>query len=207
MMLNNNKNKFTAEAWEAFVRSQDIAEQAHHRYLESEHLLQAMLEQDGLATSILRKAGVDTQKLLDRAAEFLNKTPNLNVPSVVIYMGHSLDSLLKRADGYRRSFEDEHISIEHLILAYFKDEVFGQKGLREFGLDEPTLCSTIEQVLNVSPKSSNQLYLLKQQLLRLLYGDIKACERLIELERARNPLRPENKLYEIVIYQLERDRM
>lgn len=202
-----NNNKFTPEAWEAFVRSQDIAEKAHHRFLESEHLLQAMLEQDGLATSILNKAGVDIGKLLARATEFLSKTPNLNVPSIVIYMGHSLDLLLKRADGYRRSVEGEHISIEHLILAYFKDEVFGQRVLREFGLDEPMLRSSIEQVLNASSKSSNQLHLLQQQLLRLLNGDIKACERLIELERTKAPLRPENELYEIIIYQLERDRM
>jgi ATP-dependent Clp protease ATP-binding subunit ClpB len=144
MVLNNNQ--FTEEAWDAFVRAQVIAKKAHHRTLENEHLLQSMLEQDGIATSILNKTGVNIQKLLDRAIEFLNKTPNLNVSSTVIYMGNSLDLLLRQADGYRRSFEDEHISVEHLILAYFKDEVFGQGLMREVGLDELKLRSVIEQV-------------------------------------------------------------
>ena len=59
---------------------------------------------------------------------------------------------------------------------------------------------------HVPPKSSSQLHLLKRELLKLLQGDSQACQRLIELERRKNPQRIEDELYKAVIYQLERDR-
>jgi ATP-dependent Clp protease ATP-binding subunit ClpB len=145
-MQPTNPNQFTEKAWEAIVRTPDIAKQAYHQCIENEHLLQALLEQDGLTTSILNKAGVNVQRLRDRAIEFINKTPKLSTPSSVVYLGRSLDLLLDRADGYRRSFEDDYISVEHLILAYFKDDMFGQGLLREVGLDEPKLRLVIEQI-------------------------------------------------------------
>jgi ATP-dependent Clp protease ATP-binding subunit ClpB len=148
-MQPTNPNQFTEKSWEAIVRTPDIAKKDRHQYIESEHLLEALLERDGLATSILNKAGVNVQMLRDRAIEFVNKTPRPPIHSSArssVYLGRSLDLLLDRADGYRRSFKDDYISIEHLILAYFTDEVFGQGLLREFGLDEPKLRSVIEQI-------------------------------------------------------------
>lgn len=66
--------------------------------------------------------------------------------------------------------------------------------------------SVAPQTPHAPSKSSNQLHFLKQDLLRLLYGDRQACQRLIELERKKNPQSREDKLYENVICQLERDR-
>jgi ATP-dependent Clp protease ATP-binding subunit ClpB len=108
--------------------------------------LQALLEQEGLATSIFNKAGVNVQKLRDRSTEFINKQPKLSTPSGSVYLGRSLDTLFDRADGYRKDFEDDYISIEHLVLAYAKDDRFGQALLKEVGLDEKKLRTVIEQI-------------------------------------------------------------
>jgi ATP-dependent Clp protease ATP-binding subunit ClpB len=145
-MQPTNPNQFTEKAWEAVVRTPDIVKEAHQQQIESEHLLQALLEQDGLAASIFNKAEVNVQRLRDRTAEFINKQAKLSAPSSSVYLGRSLDTLLDRADGYRQSFEDEYISIEHLILAYAKDDRFGQALLREVGLDEAKLRLVIEQI-------------------------------------------------------------
>jgi ATP-dependent Clp protease ATP-binding subunit ClpB len=57
-----------------------------------------------------------------------------------------LDTLLDRADAYRKAYEDDYISIEHLILGYAKDERFGKALLAEFGLNEDKLKAVIDQV-------------------------------------------------------------
>ncbi len=145
-MQPTNPNQFTEKAWEAVVRTPDIVKEAHQQQIESEHLLQALLEQDGLAASIFNKAEANVQRLRDRTTEFINKQAKLSTPSSSVYLGRSLDTLLDRADGYRQSFEDEYISIEHLILAYAKDDRFGQALLREVGLDEAKLRLVIEQI-------------------------------------------------------------
>jgi ATP-dependent Clp protease ATP-binding subunit ClpB len=145
-MQPTNPNQFTEKAWEAVVRTPDIVKEAQQQQIESEHLLQALLEQDGLAASIFNKAEVNVQRLRDRTTEFINKQAKLSTPSSSVYLGRSLDTLLDRADGYRQSFDDEYISIEHLILAYAKDDRFGQGLLREVGLDEAKLRNVIEQI-------------------------------------------------------------
>jgi ATP-dependent Clp protease ATP-binding subunit ClpB len=145
-MQPTNPNQFTEKAWEAIVRTPEIAKEAQQQQIESEHLLQALLEQDGLAASIFNKAGANVQQLRDRTTEYIRKQARLSEPSSSVYLGRSLDTLLDRADSYRKSFEDDYISIEHLILAYAKDDRLGQALLKESGLDEAKLRTVIQQI-------------------------------------------------------------
>jgi ATP-dependent Clp protease ATP-binding subunit ClpB len=145
-MQPTNPEQFTEKAWEAIVRTPEVAKQAHQQQIESEHLLQALLEQDGLAANIFNKAGINLQHLRDRTAEFIQKQARLSSPSPSVYLGRSLDTLLDRAEGYRKDFADDYISIEHLVLAYAKDDRFGQALLKEVGLDEKQLRTVIEQI-------------------------------------------------------------
>ncbi|MEH2203816.1 MAG: ATP-dependent chaperone ClpB [Nostoc sp.] len=145
-MQPTNPNQFTEKAWEAIAHTPDIVKQYQQQQIESEHLMKALLEQDGLATGILTKAGVNLQKLRDRTEQFFQRQPKVSGNSTSVYLGRSLDTLLDRADGYRKEFQDEYISIEHLLLAYAKDDRFGKALFQEFGLDEGKLKNTIKQV-------------------------------------------------------------
>ncbi|MEH2045452.1 ATP-dependent chaperone ClpB [Nostoc sp.] len=145
-MQPTNPNQFTEKAWEAIAHTPDIVKQYQQQQIESEHLMKALLEQDGLATGILTKAGVNLQKLRDRTEQFFQRQPKVSGSSSSVYLGRSLDTLLDRADGYRKEFEDEYISIEHLLLAYAKDDRFGKALFQEFGLDEGKLKNIIKQV-------------------------------------------------------------
>jgi ATP-dependent Clp protease ATP-binding subunit ClpB len=145
-MQPTNPNQFTEKAWEAIVRTPDIVKEAQQQQIESEHLLQALLEQDGLASSIFNKAGVNVQQLRDRTTEYIKKQARLSTPSSSVYLGRSLDTLLDRADSHRKDFEDDYISIEHLVLAYAKDDRLGQTLLKESGLDEAKLRTVIQQI-------------------------------------------------------------
>ncbi|MEH2330895.1 ATP-dependent chaperone ClpB [Nostoc sp.] len=145
-MQPTNPNQFTEKAWEAIAHSQDIVKQYQQQQIESEHLMKALLEQDGLATRILTKADVNLQKLRDYTEQFFQRQPKVSGNSTSVYLGRSLDTLLDRADGYRKEFQDEYISIEHLLLAYAKDDRFGKALFQEFGLDEGKLKNIIKQV-------------------------------------------------------------
>lgn len=145
-MQPTNPNQFTEKAWQAIVRTPEIAKESKHQQIESEHLMRALLEQEGLATSVFNKAEVNVQNLRDRTTEFINKQPKISNAGGSVYLGNSLDKLLDRADGYRKDLGDEYISIEHLLLAYAKDDRFGQAVFREFGLDENKLRGIIKEV-------------------------------------------------------------
>jgi ATP-dependent Clp protease ATP-binding subunit ClpB len=145
-MQPTNPNQFTEKAWEAIAHTPDIAKQYNQQQIESEHLMKALLEQDGLAGGIVTKAGVSGQKLLEKTEQFIQRQPKVSGSSTSVYLGRSLDTLLDRAEGYRKEFGDEFISIEHLLLAYAKDDRFGKGLFQEFKLNEAKLKDTIKQI-------------------------------------------------------------
>ena len=145
-MQPTNPNQFTEKAWEAIVRTPEIAKQYQQQQIESEHLMSALLEQDGLATSVFNKLGINGQKLRDRTDEFISRQPKISGSGGSVYLGRSLDTLFDRAEDYRKQFGDEFISIEHILLGYAKDDRFGKGLFAEFKLDETKLRNAIEQI-------------------------------------------------------------
>ena len=146
-MQPNNPNQFTEKAWEALARTPEVVKAAQQQQLESEHLMKALLEQEsGLASSLFNKAGVPLAKLRDRTDEFISRQPKISGSGGNVYLGRSLDTLLDRAETYRKDYGDEFISVEHLILGYIKDDRFGKNLLQEFKLDEAKLKDIITQV-------------------------------------------------------------
>lgn len=145
-MQPTNPNQFTEKAWEAIAHTPDIVKSAQQQQIETEHLMKSLLEQEGLTTSILTKCGVNVQKVRDRTEQFVQRQPKVSGSGSSVYLGRSLDTLLDRAEAYRKEFEDEFISIEHLLLAYAKDDRFGKGLLQEFGLDEAELKNIIKQI-------------------------------------------------------------
>ncbi|MGK7904729.1 MAG: ATP-dependent chaperone ClpB [Hormoscilla sp.] len=144
-MQPSNPNQFTEKAWEAIARLPDIAKANGQQQLESEHLMKSLLEQPGLATSIFSKAEVNVQHVRDRTEAFINRQPKVSNPGSV-YLGRSLDTLLDAAEVYRKDYGDEYISIEHLVLAFSKDDRFGKELLKSFKLDEDNLKQIISQI-------------------------------------------------------------
>ncbi|NEQ05675.1 MAG: ATP-dependent chaperone ClpB [Moorea sp. SIO4E2] len=145
-MQPSNPNQFTEKAWEAIAHTQDVAKAARQQQIETEHLMKAMLDQDGLATSILNKAEVSVPGVREATESFIKKQPQVSGNSDSVYLGRSMNSLLDRAESYRKEYQDDYISIEHLILAYLKDDRFGKSLFQKFKLDENRLKLTIADI-------------------------------------------------------------
>lgn len=145
-MQPTNPDQFTAKAWAAIARTPDLIKQAQHQQIEPEHLLKALLEEDGLATSIFNKLGVNVQRVRDYTQQSIEKQPKVSGDGSSVYWGRSLDTLLDRAENYRKQYDDDYISIEHLLLSYAKDDRFGRAFFKEFGITEAKLKDTIKQI-------------------------------------------------------------
>jgi ATP-dependent Clp protease ATP-binding subunit ClpB len=145
-MQPNNPEQFTEKAFQAITNTLDVAKAAQQQQMESEHLLKALLEQDSLATSILTKAGVNLSQFSQGLDSFIQKQPKISGGISSVYLGRSVDTLLDRADKYRKEYGDEFISIEHLLLAYPQDDRFGKQFFTEFKLEESKLKTIVSQI-------------------------------------------------------------
>ena len=145
-MQPNNPQKFTDKAWQAIANVQDIAKENQQQQVETEHLFKSLITEEGLASSIFNKADVSVQSLRDKVDRFISQQPKVSNSNSSVFLGRSLDTLLDHAEKYRTEFDDDYISIEHLVLAFTKDDRFGKKLLQEYGLTENKLKDIIKQV-------------------------------------------------------------
>ncbi len=145
-MQPNSPDQFTEKAWEAIARTPEIAKSAQQQQIESEHLLSALLDQDGLVGNVLGKLDISVSQWRDRTAAFIAKQPKVSGDSSNIYFGRSADSLLDRAEKFRKDYDDSFISVEHILLSYAQDGRFGKALLSEFNLTEAKLKTAIDQI-------------------------------------------------------------
>ncbi len=140
-MQPTDSSKFTEQAWDAIVKSQEIARRYRHQNLEVEHLLLSLLEQEqeqGLAQTILTQTGVDGIRLQQQLERFAQQQPKL-MRGDQLYLGQGLDVMLDRAEACRNSWQDDFISVEHLLVGFAEDERIGRRSLKSFNLDPQDL--------------------------------------------------------------------
>ncbi len=144
-MQPTDPNKFTDKAWDAIVKSQDVARRYSHQQLEVEHVALAMLEQNGLTSTILKRADVQPSQLQQQLESFIQTQPRVG-NTEQLYLGRKLEIMLDRAEETREKFKDELISIEHLLLALAEDDRIGRRALKTLNLDRGRLEGIIKDV-------------------------------------------------------------
>jgi ATP-dependent Clp protease ATP-binding subunit ClpB len=154
-MQPTDPTKFTEQAWDAIIKSQDVARRSLNQQLEVEHVAIALIEQQDLATKILTRVGVDPEKLTRQLEEFASRQPRLN-QIVDLYLGRGLDLLLDRAEAARASWDDGFIAVDHLILAFQEDDRIGRRLLKAFDFDRSQLEAAIKQLRGNAQKVTTQ---------------------------------------------------
>jgi ATP-dependent Clp protease ATP-binding subunit ClpB len=138
--------QFTEKAWSAIMSAQQLAQNRRHQHLESEHLLRALLDQEGLAGRILDKAGVSPPALQMAVDTYLSQQPSLTNAPDSVFLGKGLNALLDRAETLKQSYGDSFISIEHLLLALADDGRCGRQLFSQAGTDSSRLKTAINAV-------------------------------------------------------------
>ncbi|MGK7922488.1 MAG: Clp protease N-terminal domain-containing protein, partial [Trichodesmium sp.] len=125
-MQPTDPSKFTEQAWDAIVKSQDVARRYQNQQLEVEHLIIALLEQQGTANKILNRTGISAESLTQQVDAFAKRQPKVGAIDH-LYLGRGLEIFLDLADEAREKWEDKFIAVEHLLLAFHQDKRLGNK--------------------------------------------------------------------------------
>src|ERR1700686_4720970 len=143
-------NRFTEKLQEAIRSAQSTATGYGHQQVDVEHLLAALLAQEGgLAGSILARGGVPAETLAKRLESELERLPKVSGPSGAVdqlYVTARLNKLLTKAEDQARKLKDDYISVEHVLLAAIDDRGAAGKLLKEFGLTEERLMQALREV-------------------------------------------------------------
>jgi ATP-dependent Clp protease ATP-binding subunit ClpB len=118
-------NKMTQKTQEALQAAQDIALKRGHVEVDGEHLLAALLEQDGgLVPRLLQKVDVQVGNLANAVKKELDRRPSVSGPGVEggkIYVTQRLNRLLLKAEEEAKHLRDDYVSVEHLLLALVEE--------------------------------------------------------------------------------------
>jgi ATP-dependent Clp protease ATP-binding subunit ClpB len=146
----SSPSRFTEKLQEALGRAQSAALSAHNQAVDVEHLLAALLEDDeGLASSVLKLAGVDRAVVRRKLADELAKVPRVTgggTDSSQIYATQRLGRVLARAEQEAGKLKDDYISIEHVLVAMLDEPGAASRILREAGLAHDKLMETLQKV-------------------------------------------------------------
>ncbi len=118
-----NAQKFTKKALEAVNAAHNIAIENQNMQIMPEHLLYALVDQDGgLVPMLLGRAGIDTDNLLAQTDGEINKMPAVSGSGREpdkIYVSPVTDKIFAEAEKLAAGMKDEYVSVEHLMLAVF----------------------------------------------------------------------------------------
>lgn len=98
----------------------ELAKTNENQNIEIEAVLSAALtENESLFKSIFDRAHIDTEKLDQSYKEKLKKYPSVQGDNVQYgqYISQNANNLLNKAETYMKKYEDEYISMEHIVLA------------------------------------------------------------------------------------------
>ena len=124
-----NAEKYTQKALEAVKTAQNMAQENGNQYVTSEHLLYALLDQDGgLIGSLFGKMGVDCDGLLSELDTLIRKLPRISGGSGEVYASPEVGKILNLAEKTAEKLHDEYLSVEHLMLAVFSE---GSQSVRQ----------------------------------------------------------------------------
>jgi len=115
-------NKLTQKSQEAVQQAQSLALKRGHVEVDGEHLLLALVEQDGgLVPRLLEKLDVAPKTVAAALRGELDRKPSVSGPGVEegkIYVTQRFNRLLLKAEEEARQLKDDFVSVEHLLLAF-----------------------------------------------------------------------------------------
>jgi ATP-dependent Clp protease ATP-binding subunit ClpB len=165
-------DKLTTKLQEALADAQSQAVGNDNQYIEPVHVLLALINQeDGGARSLLQRAGVNINGLLNSLKAALERIAKVTGTDGQVQIGRELMGLLNFADKESQKRGDQFLASEMVLLALVDDKSEAGKLARENGLTRSALEAAIKGVrggANVdSPEAEGQREALKKYTLDL----------------------------------------
>jgi len=142
-----NYDKFTIKAQEALNESTAIAQKNDHSQIENEHLLLALLQQEGgIVTPIIERIGGDAARLTSGAEALVKATPKIFGEAAQIFFSPAVSRVLAKAEVEASALKDEYVSTEHILIAMSAGEGKSSDLLRKNGVNKNAILDALKQV-------------------------------------------------------------
>ncbi len=139
--------KFTTKLQEALAEAQSAALGQDHQYIEPQHLLAALLNQeDGGMAALVAKAGGNPNVLRKSLADAVARLPKVQGTPGEVMLSRELTQLLNVADKEAQKRGDQYIASELFLLACAADKGETGRLLKQAGVSKASLEKAIEQV-------------------------------------------------------------
>lgn len=141
------QDKLTTKLQEALSDARSLAVGNDNQYIEPAHLLAALLQQDdGSASSLLQRAGVNVGGLTAGLKSAFDRMPKVSGTGGDVQVGRELMALLNLADKESQKRGDQFLASEMILLALVEDKSPAGKVAKENGLTRKALEAAIEAV-------------------------------------------------------------
>lgn len=140
-----NFNNFTIKAQEAIQKASEIAVGNQQQSIETAHLLKGLLTVDeNVVSHLLKKLNVNINYVkseIDKQIESFPKVSGSNV-----YLANTTATVLQKAQSYLKEFNDEFVSVEHILLAILNANDRVSSILKDQGANEKDLKLAIKEL-------------------------------------------------------------
>ena len=155
-----NAQNFTQKTLEAVQTAQAMAQENSNNYIMPEHLLYALVDQDGgLIPSLLGKMGVDCNLLLSELDAVIGGFPKVG-PGADVYLSPETNRIITAAEKAAKSMGDEYTSVEHLMIGIFASptaaikRIFDSHGITKSGFSAELSKVKTSPVTGDNPEST-----------------------------------------------------
>ena len=155
-----NFNNFTIKSQEAVQRAQQIVQGFDQQQIENAHILKGILEVDENVTPfILKKLGVNVELFNRTLDTIIQSFPK--VEGGELMLSKATNKMLIDAGNIAKKMKDEYVSLEHLLLAILNSKGDATQLLKDNGINEKDLMTTIEELRKgnrVTSQSAEETY-------------------------------------------------
>src|SRR5262245_4445749 len=126
-------DQFTIKSQEALTAAQTEAEKADHPEVTPEHLLRALLVQEGgVVPAALGKLGVNVGAIGQDVERVIASLPRTT--GAATHLSPRLDAVLKNALREAEALKDQYVSTEHLLLGLLDGKQEAAQVLKRHGV-------------------------------------------------------------------------
>ncbi|MBY0249293.1 MAG: ATP-dependent chaperone ClpB [Nitrospiraceae bacterium] len=139
-------NRMTVKLQEALQTASAHAQRRSHQGIDVEHVLLALLDQEGGMTSaLLERTGIALPAIRQAVEQALTKMPQVQGAGGgpgQLHLTTRLSQVLARAEDEQKSLKDDYLSVEHVLLAIAQ----GDGTFKKLGLTRDKLLTGLQQV-------------------------------------------------------------
>ena len=152
-----NAQNFTQKTLEAVQTAQSMAQENRNSYITPEHLLYALVDQDGgLIPTLFKRMGVDCDALLSELDGQIAALPKVGGDSSEVYMSSELSRVFTAAEKASKSMGDEYLSVEHLMIGIFAAGTAATKRiLADHGITKSAFTTELSKVKSAPVTGDN----------------------------------------------------